>query len=131
MTPPKDRNVLGTALEPCSVSPPTGFLRNGDCRMPAGDAGRHGICARVTAAFLDFTKRRGNDLSTPQPAFGFPGLKPGDRWCLCIDRWLEAAARGLAPPVILEATHADVAAEVPVDRLKRHSAEDGRANESY
>jgi uncharacterized protein (DUF2237 family) len=90
-------NVLGEPLSTCSLNPLTGFLRDGDCRMPTGDAGRHGVCARMTEAFLAFTKQQGNDLSTPQPLYGFPGLNPGDRWCLCVDRWKEAEANGIAP----------------------------------
>jgi len=113
-----DRNVLGGPLETCSLNPLTGFLRDGDCRMPTGDAGRHGVCGQMTAAFLAFTKAQGNDLTTPQPLYGFPGLKPGDRWCLCVDRWKEAEAAGVAPPVILAATHASVAKHIDVERLK-------------
>jgi uncharacterized protein (DUF2237 family) len=96
-------------------------MRDGDCRMPAGDFGRHGVCAQVTEEFLEFTRRRGNDLSTPQSMHGFPGLRPGDRWCLCIDRWAEAEANGVAPPVVLEATHADVVERIPLERLMAHA----------
>lgn len=114
-------NVEGKPLQTCSLSPLTGFLRDGDCRMPAGDAGRHGVCAEVTDVFLAFTQARGNDLTTPNPLFGFPGLKPGDRWCLCADRWKEADDNGVAPPVVLSATHQDVLDRVPMGRLKRHA----------
>jgi uncharacterized protein (DUF2237 family) len=114
-------NVLGDPLETCSLSPMTGFLRDGDCRMTTGDAGRHGVCARVTQAFLDFTKSRGNDLTTPMPQYGFPGLKPGDRWCLCASRWREARDSGVAPPVFLAATHADVSRHIPLVELKQHA----------
>lgn len=118
-------NVLGEPLATCSLNPLTGFLRDGDCRMPTGDAGRHGVCALMTEAFLAFTKQQGNDLSTPQPLYGFPGLNPGDRWCLCVDRWKEAEANGVGPPVVLAATHASVEKHISIERLKRYaSAED-------
>ena len=119
-------NVYGEALQTCSLQPLTGFLRDGDCRIGPGDVGRHGVCAQVTDAFLEFTRRRGNDLSTPQPAAGFPGLKPGDRWCLCVDRWEEAEESGVAPPVILAATHSKVLNHVPLAQLARHALEDQR-----
>ena len=114
-------NVLGDTLETCSLSPMTGFMRSGDCRMPEGDSGRHGVCAQVTQAFLDFTKTRGNDLTTPMPQYGFPGLKPGDRWCLCASRWKEALDDGVAPPVILAATHKAVTDTIPLAELRYHS----------
>ena len=117
----KALNVLDEPLETCSLEPLTGFLRDGDCRIGNNDVGRHGVCAQVTDAFLEFTKRRGNDLSTPHPAAGFPGLKPGDRWCLCVDRWKEAEENGFAPPVILAATHAAVLDRVDLSQLKRHA----------
>ena len=117
-----ENNVLGEPLESCSLSPVTGFLRDGDCRMPERDAGRHGVCSQVTEAFLEFTQGRGNDLSTPNPRYGFPGLKPGDRWCLCADRWAEAEAAGVAPPVVLSATHAKVLRHIPLERLTYHAA---------
>ena len=119
-----DLNVLGGPLETCSLKPLTGFGREGYCRMPTGDTGRHGVCSQVTEAFLTFTKQQGNDLITPQPLYGFPGLKPGDRWCLCVDRWKEAAASGFAPPVVLAATHVDVQDRVPLERLKHHAIPD-------
>ncbi len=127
---PNDRetNILGQPLATCSLSPLTGFSRDGACRMPAGDFGRHGVCAEVTADFLNFTRGRGNDLSTPQPLYGFPGLKPGDRWCLCADRWAEAAENGVAPPVVLSATHADVLGRIPMERLVAHALMDEREN---
>lgn len=121
MTTQKAANVLGEALETCSLDPLTGFLRNGECRIGPGDIGRHGVCAQVTAVFLEFTKTRGNDLSTPLPAAGFPGLKPGDRWCLCVDRWKEAAENNVAPPVILAATHSRVLNHIPLAQLERHA----------
>ncbi len=121
MTTNRSFNVLGGLLETCSLYPLTGFLRDGDCRIGPNDVGRHGVCAQVTDAFLEFTKNRGNDLSTPLPAAGFPGLKPGDRWCLCVDRWTEAEENGVAPPVILAATHAAVLDRVQLAQLKRHA----------
>ena len=117
----KPLNVLGEPLETCSLEPLTGFLRDGNCRIGPNDLGRHGVCAHVTDAFLEFTKNRGNDLSTPLPAAGFPGLKPGDRWCLCVDRWKEAEENGVAPPVILAATHSAVLDRVNLAQLKRHA----------
>jgi len=99
------RNVLGTTLELCSKSPLTGYLRDGFCKTDQRDQGLHLVAAVMTKEFLDFTKSRGNDLSSPNIAFGFPGLVPGDRWCLCALRWMEAYEANCAPPVILEATH--------------------------
>lgn len=99
------KNVLGGELEPCSMEPLTGYRRDGCCTADSTDGGLHLVCAQVTEEFLEYTKSQGNDLSTPYPAFGFPGLKPGDRWCLCVDRWLEAKEAGCAPPLILTATH--------------------------
>jgi hypothetical protein len=100
------RNVVGGELETCGTDPMTGFHRDGCCDTASDDAGVHTVCAVVTEEFLQFTRGRGNDLSTPRPEFGFPGLKPGDRWCLCASRWAEAHAAGVAPPVVLAATHA-------------------------
>lgn len=100
------KNVLGTDLEPCSNDPLTGFYRTGCCETDSDDLGRHIVCARMTEEFLAFSKQSGNDLSTPHPEHGFPGLVPGDRWCLCASRWHEAFEAGAAPPVVLEATHA-------------------------
>jgi uncharacterized protein len=99
------RNVLGERLEICSISPMTGFFRDGCCDTSLEDVGSHTVCVLMTAAFLEFSKSRGNDLSTPVPEFGFPGLKPGDRWCLCAPRWQEALEAGNAPRVVLRATH--------------------------
>ncbi len=115
-----DLNVLEGPLETCSLSPMTGFMRDGNCHLPKGDVGQHGVCAQVTQAFLDFTKDRGNDLSTPMPQSGFPGLKPGDRWCLCASRWKEALEDGVAPPVILSATHKAVTDMIPLAELQYH-----------
>ena len=99
------RNVLGGTLEPCSDTPLTGFYRNGCCHTGPEDVGSHTVCAVMTAEFLAFSQSRGNDLSTPRPDWGFPGLKPGDRWCLCAPRWQEAHLEGKAPQVVLNATH--------------------------
>lgn len=97
-------NVFGTELQLCCTSPMTGYFRDGYCRTMAMDTGTHVVCAVVTREFLEFTKQRGNDLSTPIPQWQFPGLKPGDKWCLCISRWLEAEQAGVAPNIVLEAT---------------------------
>jgi uncharacterized protein (DUF2237 family) len=113
-----ERNVVGTELEPCSEDPATGYLRDGCCHHLPEDAGRHEICAVVTDEFLAYSKERGNDLVTPRPELEFPGLEAGDRWCLCIDRWLEAEAEGVAPPVVLAAT-----AEEALDRVRRETLE--------
>lgn len=99
------KNVLGKPLKICCQSPMTGFYRNGCCDTGAEDRGLHIVCANVTAEFLAFSKKQGNDLITPMPMYNFPGLKPGDKWCLCVSRWLEALEAGVAPPISLEATH--------------------------
>ena len=117
------RNVLGGPLETCGTEPVTGFYRNGCCDTGPEDAGTHTVCAVMTEAFLAFTKRRGNDLSTPRPEWGFAGLKPGDRWCLCAGRWREAAEAEMAPPVILAATHEATLRVVELDVLREHAAE--------
>ncbi|MBX3372822.1 MAG: DUF2237 domain-containing protein [Phycisphaeraceae bacterium] len=117
------RNVLGGALVPCSMTPLTGFYRDGCCRTGPGDLGVHTVCVEVTAAFLAFSKERGNDLTTPNPEFRFPGLKPGDRWCLCASRWQEAFQAGCAPRVILEATHMATLEFVSLEDLRTHRAE--------
>ncbi|MGJ3251413.1 MAG: DUF2237 family protein [Elainellaceae cyanobacterium] len=114
-------NVLGTTLELCCSSPMTGFYRDGMCNTGAGDFGAHVVCAQMTDEFLEFTKSKGNDLSTPMPAFNFPGLKPGDRWCLCASRWKEALDAGVAPPVMLEATHASALEYVSMAELKDYA----------
>ena len=111
-------NVLGQPLSPCCTSPITGFYRDGYCNTGAGDYGAHVVCAQMTEEFLAFTKAQGNDLSTPVPAFQFPGLKPGDRWCLCASRWKEARDAGVAPPVVLESTHASSLEYVSLSELK-------------
>ena len=114
-------NVLGGPLEPCSFRPLTGFFRDGCCNTDDNDFGSHTVCVVMTAEFLVFSKGRGNDLSTPFPVFGFPGLKPGDRWCLCASRWQEAYEAGMAPSVILEATHMGSLEWVDLDALKEHA----------
>jgi len=117
------RNVLNTPLQTCSVDPMTGFYRTGCCDTGGGDAGVHVVCAEMTAEFLAFSASRGNDLSTPFPQFGFPGLQPGDRWCLCAERWQEALEAGVAPPVFLEGTHMSALEFVSLDDLKAHAVE--------
>lgn len=114
-------NVLREPLQLCNEDPMTGFLRDGSCSTGPRDFGRHLLCARVTREFLEFSRAQGNDLITPLPAHGFPGLKPGDRWCLCVDRWLEALEAGVAPPVILAATHEDVLLNVDLEVLQRYT----------
>ena len=120
---PAARNVLGGELQPCSTDPMTGFYRDGCCNTGPADAGSHTVCAVMTAAFLHYTAERGNDLSTPRPEMRFPGLKPGDRWCLCASRWKEAYEDGVAPEVVLEATHESAADAVGLDALRQHAAE--------
>lgn len=115
------KNVLGGRLETCCTSPLTGFTRTGKCETGPQDFGRHVICARVTADFLAFSQSRGNDLITPRPEFDFPGLRPGDRWCLCAARWKEALDAGVAPPVVLAATHESALEAVSLDQLKQHA----------
>lgn len=111
-------NVLGTPLQPCSMDPLTGWFRDGCCRSDPHDAGMHWVCAVMTAEFLAFSRQAGNDLSTPRPEFAFPGLKPGDRWCLCARRWQEAYAAGMAPRVVLEATHLNTLGVVSLEQLR-------------
>jgi uncharacterized protein (DUF2237 family) len=112
-------NVLGEPLLPCSEKPLTGFFRDGCCNTAPEDFGLHAVCVRVTEEFLAFSSARGNDLSTPHPEFGFPGLKPGDQWCLCAARWQEALQAGAAPKVILQSTHAAALRVVKLADLKR------------
>jgi len=116
-----DKNVLGGDLAPCSMSPRTGFYRDGCCNTGPEDLGLHVVCVQVTAEFLEFARSRGNDLITPVPQFAFPGLKPGDRWCVCAGTWREAFAAGVAAPVVLSATHEETLAVVPLDALKKHA----------
>ncbi|MEM9740147.1 MAG: DUF2237 domain-containing protein [Pseudomonadota bacterium] len=116
------QNVLGTQLESCGTDPMTGFFRDGCCRTGPQDMGTHVICAVVTDTFLDYSKSQGNDLISAKPEWGFPGLKSGDRWCLCVSRWEEARQVGKAPPVVLEATHANALDVVTLDHLKAHAS---------
>jgi len=120
MTTP-DKNVLGGPLAICSSAPRTGFFRDGCCNTGADDVGIHVICARMTREFLEFERQRGNDLVTPMPAAQFPGLSPGDRWCVCAGRWREAFDAGVASPVVLAATHEEALAIVPLADLRRHA----------
>jgi uncharacterized protein (DUF2237 family) len=112
-------NVFGEPLAPCGLDPVTGFYRDGCCNTGYEDVGIHTVCTRVTKEFLEFSKSRGNDLTTAAPDLGFPGLKPGDRWCVCAGRWKEAYDAGVAPPVVLAATHEETLAIVPLEVLKR------------
>lgn len=117
------KNVLGEPLQLCCKNPKTGFYRDGFCHTGPDDMGVHVVCAQMTDEFLNFTKSQGNDLSTPVPAFGFPGLKAGDRWCLCASRWKEAYDAGVAPPVVLAATHEKALQIVSMDQLVSHEFE--------
>jgi len=117
------KNVLGTDLADCSRDPLTGFYRDGCCNTGAGDHGVHTVCAIMTAEFLEYSKQAGNDLSTPQPQYGFSGLKAGDQWCLCAPRWAEAFDAGAAPQVVLEATHAASLEWMTLDQLRSHAVE--------
>lgn len=116
-------NVRGQPLKQCGLDPVTGFFRDGCCNTGHADAGMHTVCAIVTAEFLEFSRRRGNDLTRPFPEAGFPGLRPGDRWCLCASRWVEAYQAGVAPPVDLDATHEETVAVVDLSILKAHATE--------
>ncbi|XGB44120.1 MAG: DUF2237 domain-containing protein [Nodosilinea sp. LVE1205-7] len=118
------RNVLGTSLVTCCTDPMTGFYRDGYCSTGAGDLGAHVVCAEMTETFLTFSRAQGNDLSTPVPAYQFPGLKPGDRWCLCASRWKQALDAGLAPPVYLQATHASALEYVSLAELQAYALAD-------
>ena len=127
---PESLNVLGGELRACCFDPLTGYYRDGSCRDAEGDAGTHVVCARVTREFLAFSLARGNDLVTPQPAARFRGLRAGDRWCLCALRWLEALEAGVAPPVVLAATHERALDLVPLEVLKRHALDASPSRES-
>ncbi len=115
------KNVLGTTLKSCSTDPMTGFYRDGCCNTGGEDSGVHTICVRVTEEFLKFSRSRGNDLSTPRPEYGFPGLVPGDQWCLCAMRWKEAYDAGCAPQVLLESTHILTLEFVGLAALREHA----------
>ncbi len=118
---PTAKNVLGTPLQDCSHDPVTGFFRDGCCRAGAEDLGLHLVCSVMSEEFLEFSISRGNDLSTPIPEYDFPGLKPGDRWCLCVLRWKEAFEAGVPPAVVLEATHISTLEFVDLEDLQRYS----------
>ena len=115
------KNVLGTPLKPCSMEPLTGFYRNGCCDTGADDLGLHTICVQMTAEFLAFSKEAGNDLSTPNPIYGFPGLRPGNRWCVCVTRWKDAFEAGVIAPIVLEASHMSVLEFVDLEDLKANA----------
>lgn len=120
MIPSASRNILGGPLHPCSETPLTGFFRNGRCDTCAEDHGCHTVCVEVTLEFLAYSKAAGNDLSTPRPEYSFPGLRAGDRWCVCAARWLEAVRDGIASPVVLAATHERTLEIVPISVLQRY-----------
>ncbi|WP_114416292.1 DUF2237 family protein [Marinospirillum perlucidum] len=122
------RNVLGGLLQPCSFDTQTGFFRDGYCHTCTEDIGMHTVCAQVTEEFLNFSRERGNDLSTPRLEMGFPGLAPGDRWCLCALRWEEARQAGVAPPVCLESTHELTLKILSLKHLKAHACSPGRSS---
>lgn len=117
----EEKNVFGEELKSCNTSPMTGFYRDGCCRTGPEDLGLHIVCTQVTEEFLNFSREVGNDLTTPRPEFEFPGLKPGDKWCLCAMRWKEALDNDMAPPVILESTHESVLELIPFEELKRYA----------
>ena len=118
-----DMNVLGGPLAICSIDPVTGFYRDGCCNTGTEDVGLHVVCAQVTREFLEFARDRGNDLISPAPRFGFPGLKPGDRWCVCAATWRQAYEAGVASPVVLEATHEETLAVIPLSALKEYAVD--------
>ncbi len=118
---PQPKNVFGRPLAGCCTNPITGWYRDGYCRTGPGDVGVHTVCAQMTAEFLTFSKRAGNDLSTPMPQYQFPGLKPGDRWCVCAARWKEAYDAGVAPPVVLEACHISSLEFATLEELSEHA----------
>jgi uncharacterized protein (DUF2237 family) len=120
---PRAKNVLGSPLAACCQDPVTGFYRTGYCETGPDDEGLHLVCAEMSSEFLEFSRLRGNDLSTPAPDFGFPGLSPGDRWCLCVERWKEAFEAGVAPAVVLEATHISSLEFVSLDELRQHAVD--------
>lgn len=121
MTPLPSRNVLGGPLKPCSLAPRTGFFRNGHCDTCAEDVGCHTVCVEVTDRFLEYSRAVGNDLTTPRPEYDFPGLKAGDRWCVCASRWLELLDLGVASPVVLAATHERTLDIVSLAQLQQHA----------
>lgn len=124
----RGKNVLGGPLATCCTNPMTGFYRTGCCETGPEDQGLHLVCTQVTAEFLEFSKARGNDLSTPVPEYEFPGLKPGDRWCLCVLRWKEALEADMAPPVLLAATHISTLEFVSIEELRAHALDAGECS---
>jgi hypothetical protein len=126
----QSRNVLGGVLRACSTDPETGFYRNGRCQTGPRDTGSHVVCAVMTEPFLTFTKQKGNDLVTPRPEMDFPGLEPGDRWCLCAARWQEAVEADVAPPVVLAATNEAALQVLDLDTLKAHAVDASSAEDS-
>jgi uncharacterized protein (DUF2237 family) len=116
-------NIFGEKLVACGLEPMTGYFRDGCCRTDESDEGRHTVCAQMNEAFLDFSKNCGNDLTAARPEWGFPGLKPGDRWCICVDRWIEAYEAAAAPAVFLHSTHQNVLEFIPLEILQNFSAE--------
>lgn len=125
------KNVLGTELQPCSMDPMTGFCRDGYCLTGGSDFGVHVVCAVMTAEFLEFSREMGNDLSTPIPEYEFPGLVPGDRWCLCISRWKEALIAGFAPPVVLESSHMTTLEYVDLSDLQAYAIDGDASGERF
>jgi len=123
----KDKNVVGENLELCCNDPITGFYRNGFCQTGKQDVGTHVVCAKVTQEFLEFSASKGNDLMTPFPDYNFPGLKDGDKWCLCANRWTEALEAGVAPPLVLEATHSKMLEYAEIEVLKKHAYSEEKA----
>lgn len=121
------KNVLGGPLAPCGTVPLTGFYRDGCCNTGPEDLGEHTVCTLVNAVFLEYSRAHGNDLSTPRPEFGFPGLVPGDRWCVCAPRWREAFEAGFAAPIVLAATHAAALDVIPLEDLMRYAVDAGEA----
>jgi hypothetical protein len=115
------KNVSGTPLRPCSRDPLTGFFRNGCCETDGEDVGEHTACVQLTEEFLVFSKKAGNDLSTPRAVYGFPGLQPGQQWCVCAGRWVEAYRAGVIAPLVLDATHESLLDYLPLEELKKHS----------
>ena len=126
--PAAQKNILGLPLVPCSLQPRTGFFRTGCCETSADDVGSHTVCVVMTAEFLAFSQKRGNDLSTPRPEHGFPGLRPGDRWCLCAPRWKEALDANAAPGVVLASTHELALQHCPREALLAHAVDGGSLN---
>ncbi|MEZ4704144.1 MAG: DUF2237 domain-containing protein [Bdellovibrionota bacterium] len=126
----EDTNVLGEELRPCSMDPITGYVRDGKCSCFYQDPGQHTVCVIMTEEFLELSKELGNDLSTPIPEFGFQGLKEGDQWCLCADRWIQALELGKAPKIVLSSTHRSVLKKVSLEVLEKYSADTDKKQDS-